>query len=129
MDLNLEIPGRHLFIRAISDRGIRIGDSWLQRSFLIAAESLEERWPPQSMDDLEEGHLDAIAKLEPEVVLFGTGAQQVFLEPKMMMHFYSRGMGLEVMGTEAACRSFHVLISEVRNVVAAMMPITHDGTG
>ena len=38
------------------------------------------------------------------------------------MHFYRRGIGIEVMSTDAACRTFNVLVSEGRKVVAALLP-------
>jgi uncharacterized protein len=39
------------------------------------------------------------------------------------MFFYSREIGIEVMTTDAACRTFNVLVSESRNVVAALIPV------
>jgi uncharacterized protein len=39
-----------------------------------------------------------------------------------MMVFYERGVGIEVMNTSAACRTFNVLVSESRNVVGALIP-------
>jgi len=43
------------------------------------------------------------------------------LSPRQMMYFYSRNIGVEVMTTDAACRTFNVLVSESRNVVAALL--------
>jgi uncharacterized protein len=42
----------------------------------------------------------------------------------MLMVFYRQSVGIETMNTQAACRTFNVLVSEGRNVVAALMPIT-----
>ena len=67
-------------------------------------------------------HLLSIFEMKPEVVLLGTGAKQVFLPPQLMMQFYNKGIGIEVMTTDAACRTFNVLVSEGRNVLAALMP-------
>ena len=61
--------------------------------------------------------------MQPEVVLIGTGKKQLFLPPKLMVMFYQEGIGFEVMTTDAACRTFNVLVSEGRNVVAALMPV------
>ena len=46
------------------------------------------------------------------MVLLGTGARQQFLPMDLMMEFYGRGVGAEVMSTAAACRTFNVLVSE-----------------
>jgi uncharacterized protein len=40
------------------------------------------------------------------------------------MCFHSRGIGVEVMNTAAACRTFNVLVADRRNVVAALLPST-----
>ena len=79
-------------------------------------------WDATNPCDLSDRQLNPIFELEPEVVLLGTGASQIFLPPELMMRFYGRGIGVEVMTTDAACRTFNVLVSEGRKVVAALLP-------
>jgi uncharacterized protein len=74
------------------------------------------------MDELDERRLEPVFALRPEVVLLGTGARQVFPSPELLMCFHRRGIGIEVMATAAACRTFNVLVSERRKVVAALLP-------
>jgi uncharacterized protein len=59
--------------------------------------------------------------MEPEVVLLGTGRKQAFPAPRLLKTFYQRGIGFEAMTTEAACRTFNVLVSEGRTAVAALI--------
>ena len=59
--------------------------------------------------------------LEPEVVLLGTGATQVFPPAAAMAACLGRGVGLEVMNNAAAARTFNVLASEGRRVVAGFL--------
>ena len=66
----------------------------------------------------------SLRNLKPEVILIGTGNQQVFLPPAAQVHFFRRNIGFEVMTTDAACRTFNVLIAEGREVVAALLPLT-----
>jgi uncharacterized protein len=120
MDLNLEKPGDHHYIRSLSERGICVADRFYTGSLLISATGFLD-WPPASTEQLEDHHFDDIFAMNPEVVLIGTGASQVFLSPQRMMLFYSKGIGIEVMNTDAACRTFNVLVSEGREVVAALM--------
>jgi uncharacterized protein len=40
----------------------------------------------------------------------------------LLMCFYRRQVGVEFMNTRAACRTFNVLVSEQRRVVAALIP-------
>ena len=120
MDLTLDRPGDHHYIRSFNEQGIRIADAYHTGPLLVSADRILP-WPPASVDSIEEPHLDAIVALRPEVVIVGTGTQQVFLPPRQMMKFYEQGIGVEVMASDPACRTFNVLVSEGRNVVAAIM--------
>ena len=122
MDLVLERPGDHLFIRSVSPKGFQVVDDHYSSSIIISATQLVPDWPVNSIEALTESRLGEILDLEPEVVLVGTGAHQAFLPPQQMMFFYSREIGIEVMTTPAACRTFNVLVSESRKVVAALIP-------
>jgi len=122
MDLTLQNPGDHLFIRSVSDAGIQVVDDFYQSSLILSAREIIPDWSVKSVDEIEQWHLEKVLKLNPEVVLIGTGNSQAFLPPELMMFFYSRNIGIEVMSTDAACRTFNVLVSESRNVVAALIP-------
>ena len=58
----------------------------------------------------------------PEVILVGTGSKQVFLHPKITAALAARGIGLESMTTQAACRTYMILSSEGRRVWAWLWP-------
>lgn len=122
VDLTLEQPGDHYFVRSLSEQGIRIGETYYRHSLVVTATTLITDWAPQSADELQAEHLEMLVELEAEVVLIGTGARQHFLPPRDMFRFYGKGIGLEVMTTDAACRTFNVLVTEGRNVAAALMP-------
>lgn len=124
MDLTLQRPGDHLFIRAISDKGIQVGEEWYSEPLVLSATSLVTDWDTRSVEDLHPHSFEKIFALSPEVVLIGTGTRQRFPPMELMMEFYRRGIGAEVMSTTAACRTFNVLVSEQRLVVAALMPLT-----
>lgn len=122
MDLSLDRPGDHHFVRSVDERGIRIGDTYHTASLLLTADRILPGWPPAAIASIEELHLAAIFDLRPEIVLLGTGSRQEFLPPRLMVKFYEAGVGLEVMTTAAACRTFNILVSDGRNVLAALMP-------
>jgi uncharacterized protein len=121
MELSLERPGDHLFIRSVTREGIQVVDRVFSGSLIVSADRIVENWAVEAPQDLDEESFDPIFALDPEVVLLGTGARQVFPEPRLMMCFHSRGTGIEVMATAAACRTFNVLVSERRRVVAALL--------
>jgi len=121
VDLMLQRPGDYLHIRAISRHGIQIGDQWYRDSLILSADRLVPEWPLDKVADCTPALLEPIFELEPEVVLLGTGAKQSFPSARLIMEFYQRGIGVEVMSTDAACRTFNVLVSEGRRVVAALL--------
>jgi len=121
MDLTLQRPGEHHYIHSISSDGIRVVDQVCTGSIIISAGRLITDWPVTDPGELTADHFGQILELDPEIVLIGTGKRQVFLEPEMLMHFYQRHVGVETMTTQAACHTFNLLVSENRNVVAALL--------
>ncbi|MEO5573854.1 MAG: MTH938/NDUFAF3 family protein, partial [Gammaproteobacteria bacterium] len=74
-------------------------------------------------DDLTAAHFDRVAILRPELVLFGSGARLRFPLPALTANLLNQGIGVEVMDTGAACRTYNILINEGRNVAAALLMI------
>ncbi|CAM5195237.1 Xcc1710-like domain-containing protein OS=Castellaniella defragrans OX=75697 GN=HNR28_003160 PE=4 SV=1 [Castellaniella defragrans] len=58
----------------------------------------------------------------PEVVLIGTGSRQVFLPPEVIAPLLKAGIGVETMTTPAAARTYNILMSEERHVLALLLP-------
>ena len=122
MDLTQQPPGGQNHIQSVTDQEIKIGGEILQDSLVVTAESLIKNWGVNKPEDINQVHFKPILELEPEVVLIGTGKNQVFLPPELLMTFYRRGIGVEMMTTQAACRTFNVLLSDNRKVAAALLP-------
>lgn len=104
------------------------GDGWvdvngerLKTGALVAAECLVTGWGPASIDGLESAHIEAIAALAPEIVLLGTGRTFRFPHPAHLAPLHERRIGVEVMDTKAACRTYNILLAEGRRVVAAII--------
>ncbi|WZB70747.1 MTH938/NDUFAF3 family protein [Achromobacter xylosoxidans] len=62
----------------------------------------------------------------PEVLLVGTGARQRFLRPEVLRPLLAIGVGVEVMDTHAASRTYNILMAEGRRVVVALIPPNGD---
>ena len=62
----------------------------------------------------------AVFAEQPDVVLLGTGAANIFPPRELTFAFARRGIGLEVMDTAAAARTFNVLANEGRRVAAVL---------
>ena len=122
MELTLQLPENHHFIRSVTDTGFRVNEVEYEGAIIVSAKRVIPSWQAGSIKTLTENLLQGVFDLEPEIVLLGTGRDQLFPEPSLMMSFYRRGIGMEAMTTRAACRTFNVLMSEKRNAVAAMLP-------
>jgi uncharacterized protein len=81
-----------------------------------------ERWPVTSVEDIDADALAQAAKDAPEVLLLGTGARQRFLTGPLMKPLMKAGIGVEVMTTQAAARTFNILVAEGRRVRIALIP-------
>ena len=101
----------------------RIRHETLTHSVIIMPEQIVRDWPPQARDDLTIEHFDTIIAMQPEVVLFGTGARLWWPSSTILSAFARQRIGFEVMDTAAACRTYNILVYEGRNVAAALLMI------
>jgi uncharacterized protein len=112
--------GRNV-VRGYSDSTVKIGEREVQGSCAFSATDLIENWPPTHINELTLAHFEPLLAWQPEIILLGTGARQHFPSAQLIASVMARGVGLEVMDTGAACRTFNVLVSEERRVVAALL--------
>lgn len=59
----------------------------------------------------------------PEVLLIGTGAKQHLLSAETVSELLAMGIGVESMSTQAAARTYNILMAEGRRVIAALLPL------
>jgi len=97
------------------------GVKTISGSFIVSPRHLLRDWPPASISDLQAEHIEAIIELQPELVLLGTGTQLTFPPPQLLAALYRQRIGVEVMDTAAACRTYNILMTEGRFVVAGLM--------
>lgn len=115
-----EYTDSDLLITAFEAGSVEIGGTtwhdplWIGDSAVTAL-----AWHPESADE----HTFAAALAgKPELVLVGTGARQIFLPPRVVAALAGAGIGVEVMTTAAACRTFNILKQEHRRVWAWLIP-------
>lgn len=121
MQLNLERPDYDFFLRGADGASALVNERRLERSFILSPRTLIEDWPVTDVTTLVPEDLQPLLELEPELVLLGSGAAQAFPPPATMAACLSRGIGLETMTNAAAARTFNVLASEGRRVVAGFV--------
>ncbi|MDZ7809797.1 MAG: Mth938-like domain-containing protein [Arhodomonas sp.] len=108
-------------IRGYDAGRIVVNETSYTTSLVLAPEALDAQWPPQRFEELAREHFDPVLALEPEVVLLGTGETQRFPSRAVMLAVLERGIGMEVMDTAAACRTYNILMAEGRRVTAALL--------
>ena len=90
-------------------------------SLVVAAHRIVTDWPARSVEALTADHLAAIVELKPEIAIIGSGATFRFPDPARLALLHQARIGVEVMDTPAACRTYNILLGEGRNVVAALI--------
>ena len=93
----------------------------ITHSVIIGSGGLRQPWPCARFEELTPEHFAQLAGLETELVIFGSGLRNRFPPPPWLAPLIARRLGLETMDTQAACRTYNILASEGRNVVAALI--------
>lgn len=108
-------------IRAFEIGRVLIGESWHDGNLIVSAEHIVPDWRAEDPRELSLEDFGPALRLEPEIVLLGTGTNALLPDVDLMESFAQRAIGLEIMSTPAACRTYNVLVHEDRRVVAALM--------
>ena len=109
-----------LVIRSVSGEAIRINEQSYSESVVLTADRLLGTWPATPVADLSPADFGIVFDARPDVVLLGTGSTNVFPPRELTFAFARKGVGLEVMDTAAAARTFNVLANEGRRVAAVL---------
>jgi uncharacterized protein len=107
-------------IRRYGPDFVAVGEQEIRSSCIVSATTLHD-WLPRSVEELAFDHLAPLFDLDPEVVVLATGEKQRFPRAALRAEFATRKIGIEVMEIGAACRTYNVLVSEERRVLAAIL--------
>jgi uncharacterized protein len=92
-----------------------------ERSLVVLPDRPVEAWAVGEVDALREKDLEFLARLGVEIVLLGTGESLRFLHPRLLQSLARARVGVEVMDTHAACRTYNILVADGRKVAAALI--------
>ena len=120
MKLDLDPNTNPNTINAYSESGIEIGGKLYINNLLLSDKNIFDNWQANPVNELTLEDFSLLFADKPEVLILGTGANMQFPSKSLYVELASQGIGLEVMDTEAACRTFNVLLSEGRAVAGAM---------
>ncbi len=120
MKFHLSTPAGNV-VTAQGEGWVRVGTQEYRSPIVLLADAIVEGFAPEGFDALTEGDFTALLAHSPEVVLLGTGASLRFPHPRLTRALAEAGVGVEVMDTAAACRTFNILAADGRRVVAALL--------
>ena len=100
---------------------ITIGGNRYQHNVLITPDGTVARWELTDLQQLDIRHCQTILKFKPEVVLIGSYDHNLLPDPQWVEYFATHHLGIEIMNTAAACRTYNILLAENRLVVAGLI--------
>lgn len=126
VDITPGIPEGRNMIDGYGDNGFRVNGERLEGSYVLGMTQKIAWAEPISID--EAAVLTLLKKLQAmddpvELLLLGTGKNLVFLPESLRQKFRDAGIGVDLMDTGAACRTFNVLMTEGRYAAAALIAV------
>lgn len=121
MKLHLTTAENQNLITGYSEDFIEINKKRYAQNLIVLANQIILDWDVSSFAELTPAHFDQIVTIHPEVLLLGTGTKHQFLHPKITQGLTVNNIPVECMTTAAACRTYNILMSEGRNVAAALL--------
>lgn len=108
-------------VTAFGEGFVSVNGQRHETSLVILPDRLLADWAVAGFSQLAAEHFAGLAALAPELVLLGTGARQSFPHPSLYADLIRAGIGIEIMNTGAACRTYNILAAEGRRVAAALI--------
>jgi len=121
MELHLTKAENNHLITGYGDGYIAVNKKHYEHQLIVMADKLILDWSAKHFDDLTEEHFGVLLDLNPEVILLGTGSKHRFVHPQLVAALTKANIAVECMTTSAACRTYNILMSEGRNVAAALL--------
>jgi uncharacterized protein len=118
--LHASIPAGTNTITAYGDDYVAVNGARRNRNVIVTAAEVRD-WNAPVFAHLTAEHFAELATLGVEIVLLGTGRHQRFPHPRLTAPLIAKRIGLEVMDSKAACRTYNILVAEERRVALALL--------
>lgn len=122
MQFSEDQPQATYTIQAYDTGWVQIQNQRFTTPLIVSAQTLISTWAVQQFDELTPEQLLPLFAINAEVILLGCGATTSLPSAALHRALVEHGIGFEIMTTDAACRTYTVLLSEGRTVVAALFP-------
>ena len=108
-------------IESVGNGKIQYQGKWYENSLIIGIDKIIYPWKHPDVADLDISDFEPVFDGNTEVILLGTGTKQVFPDRYLLTKILTKGVGIEVMDSTSACRTFNLLVSEYRRPLAMLM--------
>ena len=120
MKLHASAPGARNAFSGYGEGYVAVNGARHEGSVVVTPERVLP-WDVAGFDVLAESDFEMFLGLDLEILLVGTGPKQRFPHPRLTRALAEKRIGIEVMDTQAACRTYNILMSEGRRVAAAIL--------
>ena len=127
MKLHQSDTQKYQTITGYDASGVEINAERYNYSLIVLPETAPRALNAPTFESLTAEHFDLIGQDNPDVVILGTGERQRFIHPKLTAALTLRRIGIECMDSQAACRTYNILMGEGRKVALALI-IDHSET-
>ena len=121
MKLHASSTQQYQTVTGYDENGVEINAVPYNYSLIVMPEMPPRAWDVDSFEQLSEAHFAQILADAPDVVILGTGERQRFVHPKLTASLTMRRIGVECMDSQAACRTYNILMGEGRKVTLALI--------
>lgn len=108
-------------ITGYGDGYVEINQIPYAHAVLLSSDGAISAWPVELFNNLEASHFAQMVELKPELILIGTGSKQRFPKPELLKSLILAKIGFEIMDSQAACRTYNILVGEGRQVLLALI--------
>ncbi len=108
-------------ITAYDENGVSINGKLFKQSLIITRDNLNSNWAALTIELLQEEQINQLLTFKPELIIIGTGDKLIFPAVEVYSGIIKQGIGIDFMDTRAACRTYNILMSEGRHVVAGLI--------
>ncbi|QWE16050.1 Mth938-like domain-containing protein [Polynucleobacter sp. AP-Nino-20-G2] len=108
-------------ITGYGDGYVEINKTPYSHAVLLSSDGEILEWPVKSFDALTTADFSQMAAIKPELIIIGTGTRQRFPGPELLKPLIDAKIGFEIMNSQAACRTYNILVGEGRQVLLALI--------
>jgi uncharacterized protein len=108
-------------ITAYGNDTISVNGKTFSQSLILANTQFSDSWDVSAIEQLAADHIDEVLSFNPELIIIGTGSKLIFPAVEIYAAIIKHGIGVDFMDTHAACRTYNILMSEGRGVVAGLI--------